>query len=135
MLKTLSEQLDSQQGIMAQVIIKVIGPPKTHVKKYVFGICFIGLKGYLDTFRKSQKVSAFTFDLFGVNARVKTNAGYNTTPPHPTRGFVSNLSKIEIRFPTLYYILKIFICISFTLKFNVVFDVYSYLKQPSKRFK
>ena len=38
---------------MTQVIIKVIGPPKTHVNKYLFGNCFIGLKGSLDTFRKS----------------------------------------------------------------------------------
>ena len=67
-------------GIKTQVTIKVIGPPKTHVKIYLFSICFIGLNGYLDTFRKSQKVWTLNFDLFGVKQRVGSGLGLYGPP-------------------------------------------------------
>ena len=44
--------------------------------KYLFGNCFMHLKGSLDIFRKSHKVSATKFDSFPVKLRIESNIGY-----------------------------------------------------------
>ena len=72
--------LTSLVSIMAQIIIKAIGPPKTHVKFKKIGNCFMCLTWYLDTFRKSHEVSAFKFDPFWVKTSRELNPGYYSPP-------------------------------------------------------
>ena len=78
---------DNSRGgaIMARITINVIGPPKTHVKIFFFGNCFIGLYGSLGIFRKSHEVSTRNFDPFGVRLRVEHNPGHNGPPPVSNR--------------------------------------------------
>ena len=64
-------------GILAQLILKVNGPPKNNF--WVLVLC--AEKGPSDIFRKSVKVSVLKFKLIGVNLRVTTNLGHY--PPSP----------------------------------------------------
>ena len=71
---------DNAWAIIAWIILKIIGPPKKHVKYFLFG----EIKGYLDIFRKSHAVSDLDFDSFGGKSRAEYNPGYQNprAPKH-----------------------------------------------------
>ena len=52
-------------------ILKELAP----LKLKLLGIYFIGLKWYLDIFRKSQEASAFNFDCMGARNKILCKGG------------------------------------------------------------
>ena len=63
---------------------KIYRAIKNAWKKYFFGTCFMCLKGYLGTFRKSHKVSAVEIDPIGVKLGNQTDLGlFGPPPPTP----------------------------------------------------